>query len=75
MHTSSHYSPTASSGWPGMLFMRIGQVDDFKLHETTLKPQIETFTKDRVAWYKGAEGAVQYRGNYFAGDQEKDTTV
>ena len=55
-----------SSGWPGKLIMRIGQVDDFKLHETVLKPQLETFTKDRVSWFKGAEGAEQHEGNYFA---------
>jgi hypothetical protein len=53
-----------------MLIMRIGQVDDFSLHETLLKPQMETFIKDRVAWFKGAEGAVQYHGNFFAGDRE-----
>jgi hypothetical protein len=50
--------------------MRIGQVDDLNLHETLLKPQMETFIKDRVAWFKGAEGAVQYHGNFFAGDRD-----
>lgn len=45
--------------------MRIGQVDDFTLHETTLKPRIEQFTRDRVAWLKGAEGAEQHYGNYY----------
>ena len=54
-----------------MAIMRIGQVDDRKLHETTLKPQLETFTKDRVAWFKGADGAGQYHGNYFAGQKER----
>jgi hypothetical protein len=54
-----------------MAIMRIGQVDDLTLHETTLKPQIETFTKDRVAWFKGAEGAEQYSGNYYGGETER----
>lgn len=60
-----------SSGWPGMAIMRVGQVDDLTLHGTTLKPQVEMFTKDRVAWFKGAEGAVQYRGNLFGGKTER----
>ena len=54
-----------------MAIMRIGQVDDRKLHGTTLKPRVEQFTKDRVAWFKGAEGAVQYHGNYYAGEMER----
>ncbi len=55
--------------------MRIGQVDDLTLHETKLKPQIETFTKDRVSWFKGAEDAVQYRGNFYGGEKEEDIKV
>jgi hypothetical protein len=51
--------------------MRIGQVDDLTLHGTTLKPQIETFTKDRVAWFEGADGAEQYYGNYYGGETER----
>lgn len=54
-----------------MAIMRIGQVDDLKLPETTLKPQFEQFTKDRIAWCKGAEGADQYHGNYLAGETTK----
>lgn len=60
-----------SSGFPGMLIMRIGQVDDNKLAETKLKPQFEQFIKDRVAWFKGAEGAEQYLGNFLAGEKDK----
>ncbi|MCJ1255275.1 hypothetical protein MMC24_003091 [Lignoscripta atroalba] len=60
-----------SSGWPGTAIMRIGQVDDLTLHGTTLKPQLEMFTKNRVAWVKGPEGAEQYRGNYFDGETER----
>ena len=51
--------------------MRIGQVDDLAMHGTTLKPQAEQFIKDRVVWFKGAEGAEQYRGNYYGGETEK----
>lgn len=51
--------------------MRIGQVDDLALHGTTLKPRIEQFTKDRVAWLKGTEGAEQYPGNFYGGEKEK----
>jgi hypothetical protein len=69
-------SPSSvSSGWPGTAIMRIGQVDDLKLHETTLKPQVEQFTKDRVAWFKGAEGAEQYHGNYYGGETERSEAL
>ncbi|EEU36781.1 uncharacterized protein NECHADRAFT_55732 [Fusarium vanettenii 77-13-4] len=30
-----------SSGFPNVKFMRIGTVDDFHLHETKLRPQVE----------------------------------
>ncbi|KAF1999156.1 hypothetical protein P154DRAFT_621205 [Amniculicola lignicola CBS 123094] len=48
-----------SSGFPDMSVMRIGTVDDFNLHETKLFPRREVFTKDRVGWLKGIEGAKQ----------------
>ncbi|KAM0713460.1 hypothetical protein Q7P37_010422 [Cladosporium fusiforme] len=51
-----------SSGWPGLLVTRIGTVDDYNLHETVLKPRLEQYTKDRVCWFNGAEGAVQFEG-------------
>lgn len=54
-----------SSGSPGHSILRIGTVDDFSLHETALKPRVETFTKDRVAWLHGAEGVTQFEGNYY----------
>ncbi len=54
-----------------MAIMRIGQVDDLTLHETTLKPQVEIFTKDRVAWLNGVEGAEQYSGGHFGAKAEK----
>ena len=46
-----------SSGFPDTLIPRIGTVDDFDLHDTLLKPQNEIYTKDRVSWLNGAEGA------------------
>ncbi|KAK5126730.1 hypothetical protein LTR85_009664 [Meristemomyces frigidus] len=54
-----------SSGFPGKSILRIGTVDDFHLHETKLKPQIEQFTKDRVAWLEPAKDIAQDSGNYF----------
>jgi hypothetical protein len=39
--------------------LRVGKVDDFNLHETNLKPRVEQFTKDRVAWFAGVEGIGQ----------------
>ncbi|KZV79536.1 hypothetical protein EXIGLDRAFT_846436, partial [Exidia glandulosa HHB12029] len=45
------------SGFPGMSIMRIGTVDDFSLHDTKLRPQVEQFTKTRVSWFTGVEGA------------------
>lgn len=38
-------------------------MDDFSLHEGALKPQVEAFGKDRVAWAKPAEGVKQESGN------------
>lgn len=50
------------TGFPDMSILRIGTVDDYQLHETKLKPKKEIFTKDRVNWYKGAEGVEQFEG-------------
>ncbi|KAJ6598889.1 Mss4-like protein [Mycena vulgaris] len=44
-----------SSGYPGKSILRVGTVDDFTLHETKLKPRIEMFVKDRVAWFGGVQ--------------------
>lgn len=54
-----------SSGFPGKSIMRIGTIDDFNLHETKLKPRIEQYTKDRVAWLHGAEGVKQVQDGYY----------
>ena len=50
------------SQFPGQSILRIGTVDDFNLHETKLRPQVEQFVKDRVSWLSGVEGAKQIEG-------------
>ncbi|KAJ6580627.1 Mss4-like protein [Mycena capillaripes] len=40
-------------GFPGQSILRIGTVDDFHLHETKLKPQVEQFIESRVGWLHG----------------------
>lgn len=54
-----------SSGLPGQSILRIGTVDDFSLHETKLRPQVEQFVKDRVGWLGGVEGVRQVEGSAF----------
>ncbi|KAI3400578.1 hypothetical protein diail_2780 [Diaporthe ilicicola] len=51
-----------SSGFPGKSILRIGTIDDFNLHETKLKPQVEFFVERRVGWLSGVEGAKQVEG-------------
>ncbi|KAI2472906.1 Mss4-like protein [Annulohypoxylon bovei var. microspora] len=48
--------------WPGVSIMRLGTVDDFNLVETKLKPRVEQFVEDRVAWLSGVEGAEKVVG-------------
>ncbi|ETS86093.1 hypothetical protein PFICI_04118 [Pestalotiopsis fici W106-1] len=60
-----------SSASPDKKIMRLGTVDDFNLHETKLKPRIEQFCKDRVAWFSGGDGVKQYDGNYYGGSSKK----
>ena len=48
------------SGFPGQSILRIGTVDDFNLHETKLRPQVELFTKDRVCWLPGLENVQKF---------------
>ena len=48
------------TGFAGQSILRIGTVDDFKLMETKLKPTVEFFTKDRVAWKPQTEGLKQF---------------
>ncbi|KAJ7648357.1 Mss4-like protein [Mycena polygramma] len=51
-----------SSGFAGYSILRIGTVDDFRLHENKLKPQVEQFVKNRADWLHGAEGVKQVEG-------------
>ncbi len=69
---SNHFCSTCgslmyrvSSAFPGYSALRLGTVDDFHLHETKLKPKVELFTKDRVGWFSGLEGAKQIEGNAY----------
>ncbi|KAJ5611039.1 hypothetical protein N7510_007758 [Penicillium lagena] len=54
------------TGFPGKSILRLGTVDDFNLSETQLKPRIEQFVKDRVAWLHGADGVEQVQGYAYA---------
>ena len=38
-------------------------MDDFSLQSTKLRPTMEQFTKDRVAWKDPTEGAKQFVGD------------
>lgn len=53
-----------SSAAPEESILRIGTIDDFNLHETKLRPQVEQFTKDRVSWLRGVdvEGIKRFEG-------------
>ncbi|KAM0519097.1 hypothetical protein ACHAPE_004093 [Trichoderma viride] len=51
-----------SEVFPSQSYMRIGTVDDFNLHETKLKPEVEIFTDSRVNWWHGVEGAKAISG-------------
>ncbi|KAJ5328523.1 hypothetical protein N7452_008913 [Penicillium brevicompactum] len=51
--------------FPGHSILRIGTVDDFNLHETALKPRLEQYTKDRVAWLSCADGVKQIDGSAY----------
>ena len=50
------------SAFSGKSILRIGTIDDFSLHATKLKPTIEQFINDRVAWKPATEGTEQYEG-------------
>lgn len=59
-------------GFPGMSILRIGTVDDFQLHETKLKPRVEQFCKDRVAWFSGVEGVPQVEASAYSEEGQKE---
>ncbi|KAJ7200908.1 Mss4-like protein, partial [Mycena haematopus] len=54
-----------SSGFPTLSILRIGTVDDFHVHETKLKPQVEQFVEGRVGWLHEAIGIKQLVGSSF----------
>lgn len=54
-----------SSGYPNHLIMRIGQVDDTVKQETTLKPRIEQFTNNRIAWLEPGKDTKQHGEGYY----------
>lgn len=56
--------------WPGVSILRTGTVDDFSLAETKLRPQIEQFIENRVAWSTPIEGTVQTIGLHQPSDLE-----
>lgn len=53
-----------SSGYPGMSTLRIGTVDDFRLQEIKLRPQVEYYVKKRVDWFTGVEGSKKAPGGF-----------
>ncbi|KAI1380163.1 Mss4-like protein [Hypoxylon crocopeplum] len=60
-----------SASYPGARILRIGTVDDFNLHDTKLRPRVEQFTKDRVSWFTGVEGAKQVADGFFGGQKKE----
>ena len=56
-----------SSGYPGKLIPRIGTVDDVDVQNVQLRPKVEQFAKDRMAWFKGVEGAEVHERNFYTG--------
>jgi len=42
--------------------LRTGTVDDFRLHETKLRPTQELFVGERVDWLKEVDGLQQIEG-------------
>lgn len=53
------------SAFKGIRIMRVGTVDDFTLQSTVLRPRIEQYTKDRLAWIHASEGSKQVEGSFY----------
>ena len=51
-----------SSDFPANAVLRTGTVDDVLLAEGVLKPSVEQFVKDRVAWVNSVDGIRQAGG-------------
>ena len=58
-----------SRGYPGKLIPRIGTVDDFDVQSNQLRPKVEQFAKDRMAWFTGLKDADAeiHQGNFYTG--------
>ena len=52
-----------SGRFPGWSVLRLGTVDDFNLAETALRPRIEQYEKDRVAWFGGMDDVQKFQGH------------
>lgn len=48
-----------STANPHAAIMRIGTVDDFRLQETKLAPQVELWTRERLAWVPEMKGIAE----------------
>lgn len=59
-----------SSGLPGKSILRLGTVDDFKLVENKLKPQVEQFIGTRASWLTPVDGVKQLEKMLTAEDME-----
>jgi hypothetical protein len=44
-------------------------VDDFDVQSKQLRPKIEQFAKDRMAWISDLEDAEKYEGGFFNGEK------
>ncbi|KAK6977724.1 Mss4-like protein [Favolaschia claudopus] len=57
----------ASSGHEGLNAVRMGVVDDYRLHEGKLRPRVEQFVESRVGWLLPVEGMKQFEGSMWGG--------
>ena len=60
------------TGFPRASLLRVGTLDDAKLAETKLRPGVEQFTKDRVAWLDGVAGTEKCEAFYYYEDAMKN---
>ncbi|KAK6985000.1 putative glutathione-dependent formaldehyde-activating gfa protein, partial [Favolaschia claudopus] len=58
----------ASSGHKGLNAVRMGVVDDYRLHEGKLRPRVEQFVESRVGWLRPVEGMRQFEGSMWGGN-------
>ncbi|KAL2203714.1 hypothetical protein CC79DRAFT_1388365 [Sarocladium strictum] len=53
-----------AGSYPGVSILRLGTVDDFKLAETVLRPNVEQYIKHRVGWLKDIENMKYCDGQF-----------